>query len=289
MTQIQTVQFYHLTDGQMVASNQAMDERAFAYGDGFFSTMGVKDGVILWADWHRVRLVDCAWRFCLDIDVSEIMTHLTALAAAMGYGMLKIIITRHAQKVRGYGFLAAKIGRRAQVFIKIMPSPIYDAVSFIGEFPIQKSGQAWCLTEKIGIRPSRFYGVKLISCHEHVFIHHELLQAQAAQDKIIEGLVQNTAGEWICGVSSNVFYQLDGKWYTPSLNGSGVNGTVRKALLSYSLAVERVLCDNDLTKITAMAFTNAVKGVIPIDGLWYRDVYHVMQTKDALPSLLGYR
>ena len=39
--------FYQYFNRTLVASDDRMDDRAFAFGDGFFSTIGVRQGQIL--------------------------------------------------------------------------------------------------------------------------------------------------------------------------------------------------------------------------------------------------
>ncbi|MGB2081588.1 MAG: hypothetical protein ACPHVJ_01460, partial [Psychrobacter sp.] len=34
----------------------SLDNRGLAYADGFFTTMGIIDGLILWSDYHYQRL-----------------------------------------------------------------------------------------------------------------------------------------------------------------------------------------------------------------------------------------
>lgn len=259
--------YFYYKNQELITTDDQMDSRAFAYGDGFFSTLGVRDGQILWQAWHAWRIERSARAFELDVDVADVMACLSELGKKTGEGTLKLIITRSPQDVRGYGFM----DKTAQIYLKSTPNPIYQGIEFKHNFPIQPTEQALCLTEMLGIRPPRFAGVKLIGCHEQVFAHRELLTKQAFFPLTAEGLVKNTLGEWISGTMNNVCYRLDGRWYTPPVDKSGVAGTVRQALLAHHRLTERLLGDDDLPRLTGLFFCNAVRGVMPIHTLFTRD------------------
>ncbi|OOR93195.1 hypothetical protein B0181_00695 [Moraxella caviae] len=124
--------YYHFSDGKLTSStaNPApMDLRAFAYGDGFFSTLGVVNGRILWRELHLERLLVGVARFEFTFDCAAVMRTLDTLAAQTQEGMLKIIIARNPQAVRGYGF----IDGQACAWIKAVPAPLYapDSVAWL--------------------------------------------------------------------------------------------------------------------------------------------------------------
>lgn len=262
------VQYYqldaHATDATaLVAADEMMDDRAYAYADGFFSTLGVRGGSILWQEGHQWRLRHSAQCFDVKIDVPVIMQALVHLAYQMGDGMIKIIISRYPQSVRGYGYTSSQ----ACVLIKTLQADLYAHTDDKSGFVIQPSSQATCLTERVGLRPARFAGLKLIGCHEQVFAHRQLLAHQAKYPHVQEALVQNVAGEWVSGVMANVFYRLDGAWYTPPIEHSGVAGVARRAVLRRFDIAQRVLHQDDLVRLEGLFFCNAVKGIMPIDRL----------------------
>lgn len=267
-----TVSFYQFNTTLTPTDNQ-MDSRAFAYGDGFFSTLGVKDKKILWRPLHKERLTTGAKRFELVFDTTAVLDSLTHLANDISQGIIKVIITRPSQMVRGYGFTS----QQAQIFIKTMPSNLYQSVEWIDNFPIWHTGQATCLNERLGLRSPRFSGIKLISSHEQIFAHKELLNKQYHNPNLTEGLVKNTQNLWISGTTSNVFYQLHQSWYTPPIEHSGVKGVARTALLSKHAINERPLTDDDLPYLTGLFFCNAVRGIFPINGLWFNHTNQPLQ------------
>ena len=56
------------------------NNRGLAYGDGFFTTMAVFDGAILWLDYHRQRLISHAHALQLDVDSDQLLIKLQAQA-----------------------------------------------------------------------------------------------------------------------------------------------------------------------------------------------------------------
>ncbi len=260
--------YYTLQNGTLQQTSNMMDDRGLAYGDGFFSTLGVRGGRILWLDLHKQRFNQGAKQLALTLDVNNLANQLNTLAGDITDGIIKVIITRQAQAVRGYGF----VDNTAVIHIKSSAMPIYQDVSFISDFPIQAPMQASCLSAQVGIRPPRFAGLKLISSHEQIFAHQELLQKQITNPALGEGLVTNVDKLWISGTMSNVYYRLDDAWYTPFVDKSGVNGVARQAVLAMGQVSQRHLKDDDLPHITGLFFSNAVRGIMPVQGLWLDDV-----------------
>lgn len=277
-------QVYQLDGHHLKKATGLIDNRAFYYGDGFFSTLGVYHDNILWLSAHQKRLADGAKQFCLNLDIPTLTNTLINLAKTLKQGIIKVIITRKPQKVRGYGFDFDNTSP-AQVFVTSTQLDLYNHLPFIQDFAINTAKQAICLSECLGIRPPRFAGLKLISSHEHVFAHHELLNHQKHNSQIAEGLVKNIQNLWISGTISNVFYQLNSNWYTPSVSQSGVAGVARQILLSSTTASERPLTDDDLTQLSGLFFCNAVRGIMPISTLHITNQSHHLNP-DAFYSLL---
>lgn len=259
--------YFILENGKLAKHHDIMEQRGLSYGDGFFSTMGVYDGQILWADGHKNRLTRSAQRLVLDIDVDGVMSELIRLAGQTEQGMIKVIITRAAQSVRGYGYDDG----RACVLIKAMPSDIYQGVRFYDGIPCQSSGVAVLLDERLSLRTPRFAGLKLISSHEQVFVHRELLCYQHTNPAIIEGLVMTSQDEVVSGAMSNVFYHLNGVWHTPPMQACGVDGVMRQALMAKFAIKERTLQRRELSSIDGLMFCNAVRGVMPVHTLIMAD------------------
>ncbi len=253
--------------------------RGFCYADGFFSTMGVYQGEILYFPYHQQRLISHSQALQFDIGIDEISQQLTAHAKQIHQGIIKIVITRENQSkygVRGYAFVSGEV----EIFIQATAQkmPIYQQLftkQSTNPFPINPQQQAICLQSQIACLPKNLVGLKSLNCLDSVLVAGELEQAKKHNPKLVEGLVADISGDWVEGVISNVFYQLNNvnEWHTPPIDKSGVNGVMRNVLMDYYQnhgqgVSERRLTNNDLTHISAMFFCNSVRGIMPIEKLW---------------------
>ena len=81
--------------------------RALAYGDGFFTTMGVHNAHLLWPSYHQARLHShCqALQLTINPEVGQrLWQQLQQFATTIDHGMIKLIISRPAQNLRGYAY-----------------------------------------------------------------------------------------------------------------------------------------------------------------------------------------
>ena len=196
----------------------SLDNRGLAYGDGFFTTMGVINGQILWVDYHQQRLVSHATSLQLQLDSDALLIILKMHAKQLQQGMLKLIVTRAAQEVRGYGYTPSKFGSACEIWLKSSPMSIATAQSLSlpdGQFiPLQSAATAICLSSQIACLPPPLAGLKSLNRLDNVLASGELhtIKAKALEDNIKpsigEGLLRDMSGHWVEGTMSNVFYQL---------------------------------------------------------------------------------
>ncbi|WP_034293577.1 chorismate-binding protein [Herbaspirillum sp. RV1423] len=80
----------------------------------------------------------------------------------------------------------------------------------------------------------------------------------------------NERDELTEGGRSNVFAQLDGRWYTPPLAAGALPGVMRSVLLDDPAwaASERVITCNDLRNATSVMLCNALRGALPAEIVW---------------------
>ncbi len=204
------------TDAAKLA--MSLDNRGLAYGDGFFTTMGVIDGQILWLGYHQQRLNSHAIALQLQLDSDALLTILKMHAKQLQQGMLKLIVTRAAQEVRGYGYTPSKSGSACEVWLKSSPMSIATAQSLSlpdGQLiPLQPAATAICLSSQIAYLPPPLAGLKSLNRLDNVLASGELhaIKAKALEDNIKpsigEGLLRDMSGHWVEGTMSNVFYQL---------------------------------------------------------------------------------
>ena len=285
----------------------SLDNRGLAYGDGFFTTMGVIDGQILWLDYHQQRLVSHAVALQLQLDSFSLLMALKTHAKQLQQGMLKLIITRAEQEVRGYGYTPNTGGGSAcEIWLKSSPMAITTARSLPladGQFiPLQPAASAICLSSQIACLPPTLAGLKSLNRLDNVLASGELqaIKAKTLADtikpSIAEGLLRDISGHWVEGTMSNVFYQLveepvakssnrphsqnnsnsnyltQGQWYTPSMAQSGVAGVMRQVIIdtlstSENPVIIRSLQDEDLPHLSQLFFCNALRGIMPMSSL----------------------
>ena len=196
----------------------SLDNRGLAYGDGFFTTMGVINGQILWLDYHQQRLNSHAIALQLQLDSDALLAILKMHAKQLQQGMLKLIVTRAAQDVRGYGYTPNTGGSACEVWLKSSPISIATAQSLPlsngQSIPLQTAATAICLSSQIACLPPPLAGLKSLNRLDNVLASGELhtIKAKALEDNIKpsigEGLLRDMSGHWVEGTMSNVFYQL---------------------------------------------------------------------------------
>jgi len=283
----------------------SLDNRGLAYGDGFFTTMGVIDGQILWLDYHQQRLVSHATALQLQLDSQLLLAMLKTHAQQLQQGMLKLIVTRAEQEVRGYGYTPNIGGGSAcEIWLKSSPMAITTARSLPLAnnqlLPLQPTASAICLSSQIACLPPTLAGLKSLNRLDNVLASGELQAIKAKtlagtiKPSIAEGLLRDMSGQWVEGTMSNVFYQLveapvakssnrphsqnnsnyltQGQWYTPSMAQSGVAGVMRQVIIdglatSESPVIIRSLQDEDLPHLSQLFFCNALRGIMPMSSL----------------------
>ncbi|MGE6441404.1 aminotransferase class IV [Psychrobacter sp. NPDC078409] len=283
----------------------SLDNRGLAYADGFFTTMGVIDGLILWSDYHYQRLVSHAKALQLNINSEELLAVLKLYAQQLEQGMLKLVVTRAAQNVRGYGYTPNANGSDCEIWLKATAMRVSTALQLSlpdgNLVPIQPNASAICLSSQIACLPPSLAGLKSLNRLDNVLASGELQRIKAEPlasnlaSTLGEGLLRDISGQWVEGTMSNVFYQLadaplsesktassihkdnedyltTGQWYTPSMVQSGVAGVMRQVIIDalsttqYPVII-RSLQDEDLPKLTQLFFCNALRGIMPMSSL----------------------
>ena len=206
-------------DKPTTADTASLDNRGLAYADGFFTTMGVINGQILWADYHYQRLISHAKALQLALDSHAILTILKTYATQLQQGMLKLVITRAAQDIRGYGYVPSGCGSTCEVWLKssVMTVSTAEQWSLNDDerfIPVQPVSTAVCLSSQLACLPPSLAGLKSLNRLDNVLASAELQGIKAnvftsnGERDISEGLLRDMIGRWVEGTMSNVFYQL---------------------------------------------------------------------------------
>ncbi len=219
--------------GNDAAGSTLLDNRGLAYGDGFFTTMGVIDGLILWVDYHHQRLISHADALQLALDSESLLTTLQIHAQQLQQGMLKLIVTRAKQDIRGYGYTPSTSGSACEIWLTSSAMTVATTKQLHladgRSIPVQPASAAICLSSQIACLPPSLAGLKSLNRLDTVLASGELqrikadsLSSNSLQPKSLrhqslesatdlpigEGLLRDMSGDWVEGTMSNVFYQL---------------------------------------------------------------------------------
>ncbi|MBK3438494.1 aminodeoxychorismate lyase [Pseudomonas shahriarae] len=241
-------------DGQP-ADAVPLKDRGLAYGDGLFETLAVKAGQPVLLDRHLQRLDEGCRRLALVADQALIRDELLAYAAALGDGVLKLILTR-GDSLRGYGINAGAPVRRILQGSPPATYPPAHGSSGVRLFP--------CAT-RLSEQPL-LAGLKHLNRLEQVLARAEWQDADHA-----EGLMLDMSGRVIEGVFSNLFLVDNGQLLTADLSRCGVAGVMRAELLARAEALGVVTTVTDISlaqlqRADEVFVCNSVYGIWPVLG-----------------------
>ncbi|MGC3873062.1 aminodeoxychorismate lyase [Halomonas sp. GXIMD04776] len=256
-----------------------IDDRGFAYGDGLFETVLIRDGEpLLWPE-HLERLARGCERLGIPMPTRETLDALPARAEP-GLWLLKIILTRGSGG-RGYCPPASP-----------EPRLYWQLSSFAPQGERWQEGVRVRLCElRLGLQP-HLAGLKHLNRLENVLARQEW-----CDEGIVEGLLCDSDGALVEGTCMNLFWLRDGRLETPCLDRCGVAGTLRAALLA-SQSIEEVSSPVEtLYAVDALWLGNSVQGLWPVTQLedstgtiimqWtLSDAHRTLQS--AAHGLLGY-
>ncbi|MBT1268491.1 aminodeoxychorismate lyase [Pseudomonas sp. VS38] len=241
-------------DGQP-AGAVPLKDRGLAYGDGLFETIAVKVGQPVLLDRHLQRLEEGCRRLAIVADQPLIRSELLAYAAALGDGVLKLILTR-GDSQRGYGISAGAPARRILQGSPPATYPPEHAASGIRLF---------ACTTRLSEQPL-LAGLKHLNRLEQVFARAEWQDAGHA-----EGLMLDMSGRVIEGVFSNLFLVRNGVLLTADLKRCGVAGVMRAEVLAQAqaLGIPTSVADISLEQLQQadeVLVCNSVYGIWPVRG-----------------------
>ena len=251
-------------------------DRGLAYGDGLFETMAAADGQIRRIELHVDRLTGgCAQLGIPAPDLDQIRQEIAAHCPARGRAVVKLIVTR-GPGARGY---APPPHPEPTRILGISAWPDYPAGNYSRGIAIHT------LRTRLGENP-RLAGLKHLSRLEQVLARMELQSVDAQ-----EGLMLDTGGRVVSGVSSNVFAVRGASLLTPALTRCGVKGVMRRAVLEAASDVglepeERDLEPAELAAANEIFVTNALFEIWPVARLDDRPITPGAKTR-ALMARLG--
>jgi 4-amino-4-deoxychorismate lyase len=191
-------------------------DRGFAYGDGVFRTLPIKNGTpASWGRHYRKLSDDCnaIGIVCPSEDI--LLSDIALLFEDKGDGVIKIIITR-GESARGYAVPALAQPNRAMLRSDV---PSYPEKNFI-------EGVSLHLCRlRLAAQPL-LAGIKHLNRLENV-----LARMEWRDPEIADGLLLDQSGNVIECTMSNIFMRHGNRLSTPDLGQCGVSGLTRERIL----------------------------------------------------------
>ncbi|HSC74814.1 MAG TPA: aminodeoxychorismate lyase [Pseudomonadales bacterium] len=231
--------------------------RAIAYGDGLFETILVLDGAApLWS-FHRMRLQQSIQRMNIHCDIAELEKSFHSLAGQQPNTLVKIIVARSGGK-RGYDSRSAN---DSTFHLQHYPLPQYSHKRITDGVRLHVCNQR--LSHNAGLA-----GIKHLNRLEQV-----AAATERQSDWADEGLMLDSRGAVIEGVSSNIFIVRNDVLATPRLDYCGVAGVMRAAIMdkfsrTLSLSVQETrLTLDDMLSADTVFICNSIFGLWPVNAI----------------------
>jgi len=209
-----------LINGSFDQAISAFD-RGFAYGDGVFRTMQIRNGLpVSWPLHYQKLVADCAAIGIVCPSAELLMNDLQQLFPVNEFDenetkVAKIIITR-GEGDRGYAPPAVTVPTRA-VIKSAMPQ--YATLNY------EQGVHLHVCETRLATQP-KLAGIKHLNRLENV-----LARMEWREDTIFDGLLLDQQGHVIECTMSNIFARFNNKLITPDLTQCGVAGITRQRIL----------------------------------------------------------
>ncbi|WP_277810987.1 aminodeoxychorismate lyase [Chromohalobacter canadensis] len=225
------------------------DDRGFAYGDGLFETVLVRDGHPLLWDAHLRRLARGAERLEIPLPDTQTLASLPGQARA-GLFVLKLLVTRGSGG-RGYASPESPTPRLRWRCMPFTPQSAYwrDGV------------RVRLCRLRVGHQPL-LAGIKHLNRLENVMARREWCDPEVA-----EGVLCDQYDQLVEATSMNLVWRRHGILETPDLSACGVEGTLLAALRERLPIHTRGAGVEALREADAVWVLNSVQGVWPLRQL----------------------
>lgn len=257
-----------------------LDDRGLAYGDGLFETVLLRHGRPLLWHWHQRRLMrGCQVLGIEPPDLTALEGLYQASAATTELEVLKLIVTRGSG---GRGYACPDTARPRLLSRRT---------------PFQPDSHRWRLGIAVRLCHLRLAHQPLLAGIKHLNrLENVLARREWEGDQIGEGLLMDAQDNLVEATAMNLFWRQGRRLWTPCLDGCGVAGTLRDALIAHGIVEEGHLKRQALFQIDALWVGNSVQGIWPVHSLlddagdpvhhWTAGNFDSLQ--NAAHALLGY-
>lgn len=243
-------------------SNLSVMDRAFQYGDGFFTTMLVSQGKVYNWSGHWFRIEQSALRLGFPkLDETQTLEQLADILREQGSPHHPLAVKLTVSRGRGGIGYQPPSDPSINLVVQLSPHPLYVTSEEMVDLPEPlelKRCDSVC-----GINP-QLAGLKHLNRLENV-----LARAELADTGFAEGVMLNANQEVVCATQSNLFLIQGKQVITPDLSQSGVAGTTRQGLrpLIKDLGLnwcERIVHLEDFAQADEVFLSNALRGIMPV-------------------------
>lgn len=231
-------------------------------GIGLFETMrATRDGGVVHFDRHLARLVHSAAELGLRADAAAIVEAMRAYVALLSDGTHRVKLSLNSSgqiEIGGGPFVPLVPPALPQLHAPTVATDGADSATALPAFDVNV-----VFADEYGFAPTDADNALLA----HKTTARETYDAawrMAEQHGAFDMLFFNSRGELTEGGRTNVFVQLDGRWFTPPLHCGLLPGILRGVMLEDPAwsAAERVLTRTDLRNAEAIVVCNALRGAL---------------------------
>jgi 4-amino-4-deoxychorismate lyase len=219
--------------------------------------MACRAGRLRWLDYHLDRLAHGCARLAIPLpDAAALKREIESLSAGFDSAVVKLIVTRG---IGARGYRAPEPAEPNRI-LSITPWFGYPSRQYTHGVDIKVCAL------RLGENP-QLAGLKHLCRLEQV-----LAQMELTGDSADEGLLCDSSGCVVGGISTNFFAVRGAVLTTPRLTRCGVHGVMRRIVLEHAdrAGLESVQSDlrlEDLDESDELFVTNAVAGIRPVRSL----------------------
>lgn len=247
--------------------------RLYPGGQG---TMGVGSGIVADSD-PRSEWEECLLKgaFLTRLDPGLELIETLRLEVVQGQGRYPLLaghLERLARSARWLGF--AYQGQ--SVMAALVEASHQREGCWRIRLGLKKSGEISLKVQALGDEPTGPRSLRLASqpidssdpLRQHKTTARALYDLALAgisnTPEVFDVLFCNERGEVVEGARSNIFVQLNGRWFTPPLSAGCLPGVLRADLLARAEVHERTLTRDDLRHAQALRCGNALRGWVDV-------------------------
>lgn len=258
-------------------------DRGLAYGDGLFETIAYVNGVLHNWELHWHRLLSGTARLAIDLpDEKFFLAQINAkiiqdsqltnsLSEAISSRVVKIIVTRG---VGGRGYIYPEL-QKSTIIISVHAWPERADDDY-------HSGILAVVCQTCLANQPALAGIKHLNRLEQVLGRNEFSNSHYLEGIMLacaDNPLKNPLTEpfemdslLIEGTSSNLFFVINGRLFTPAIDTCGVQGTIRQQIFALAKHMGIVIEEShyplsELKNAAEVFFTNSIFGVLPVASI----------------------